>query len=242
MLEKIRFFLKGELFSPGFFGILINPFYFARKGLVKSISEFSNELSGSLLDVGCGTMPYKKLFNVTKYTGLDLDSSHARKFCDADFYYDGHTFPFEDGTFNSVLCNQVLEHVFNPDKFLLEINRVVIEGGILLLTVPFVWDEHEQPHDYARYTSFGLHALLIKNGFVILSHRKIGDDFSTICQLINVYLYKICQSWPKPFRLMFTMTIMASINLIGIILSKVLPKNPDLFLDQIILAKKDSHF
>ena len=242
MLDKIRFFLRGELFSPGFFGAFINPFYFARKGLIKSISQMSNELTGSLLDVGCGTMPYKKLFNVAKYTGLDLDSSHARKFSRADFFYDGGIFPFDDGEFNSVLCNQVLEHVFNPDQFLTEINRVLGEGGVLLLTVPFVWDEHEQPHDYARYTSFGLYALLRRNGFMVLVHKKIGADFSAICQLINAYFYKICQSWPKLLKLTFTVTIIALINLIGIIASKILPKNPDLFLDQIILAKKEPFF
>ena len=58
------------------------------------------------------------------------------------------------------MCNQVLEHVFNPDDFVREIARVLKPGGALLLTVPFVWNEHEQPYDYARYSSFGLRAFL----------------------------------------------------------------------------------
>ena len=65
----------------------------------------------------------------------------------ADRSYDGKTFPFSDGEFDAVLTSEVLEHVFNPDEFLSEINRVLRDDGVLLLTVPFVWDEHEQPFD-----------------------------------------------------------------------------------------------
>jgi len=93
------------------------------------------------------------------------------------------------------LCNQVLEHVFNPDAFLSEIYRVLKRDGKLLLTVPFVWDEHEQPSDYARYSSFGLKALLEKNGFRIIQHERIGADASILFQLINAYLYTVSAGW-----------------------------------------------
>ena len=109
----------------------------------------------------------------------------------ADYYYDGKTFPFKESEFDSVVTNQVLEHVFNPDEFLSEINRVLKINGKLLLTVPFVWDEHEQPYDYARYSSFGLKSLLEKNGFEILDLRKSVNDYSVLAQLFNAYIYKI---------------------------------------------------
>src|SRR3546814_1285445 len=86
----------------------------------------------------------------------------------ADYFYYLKKFPFESDIFNSVLCNQVLEHVFNPDDFLQEIHRVLREGGMLLLTVSFVRDEHEQPSDYARYSTYGLKSLLERNGFTVL--------------------------------------------------------------------------
>ena len=63
---------------------------------------------------------------------------------EADYFYDGQSFPFKGGSFDVVLTNQVLEHVFNPDVFLSEIHRVLTPDGVLLLTVPFLWDEHEQ--------------------------------------------------------------------------------------------------
>ena len=138
------------------------------------------------------------------------------------------------------MCNQVLEHVFNPDEFLWEINRVLKTGGKLLLTVPFVWDEHEQPYDYARYSTFGLRALLEKQGFKILQHKKLAADASIIFQMVNAYIYKIMQHLPMPVKLVFTATLIALFNILGILVAKLLPGNPDLFLDHVVLAEKIS--
>lgn len=240
MLNTLKIIYQKQNFHPTWLGVFINPFYFARSHLDKAIQTFAPSLNGKLLDVGCGSKPYKKHFtSIESYICLEIDSERARKSNVADFYYDGNHFPFAEKTFDFLLCNQVLEHVFTPDVFLQEINRVLKPNGKLLLTVPFVWDEHEQPFDYARYSSFGLQFLLEKAGFEILEHRKLGADATVLFQLINAYLFKITLSWSKYPRFLFTITIMASVNLIGIALGKILPNNPDLFLDHIVLAKKN---
>jgi SAM-dependent methyltransferase len=228
------------MFFPGWLGIFVNPFYFARSGLRDAMTEFAPMVSGRLLDVGCGSKPYQALFAVDAYIGLDIDSEASRKGGIADHFYEGDTFPFADASFDSVLCNQVLEHVFNPDKFLGEIVRVLKPGGKLLLTVPFVWDEHEQPYDYARYSSFGLRALLEKQGFKIVHHKKIGADASILFQLANAYLFKVTQGWPRSSKLLFTASVMAFVNVMGLLARRMLPDNPDLFLDHVVLAEKAS--
>ncbi len=226
------------MFFPNLLGLVINPFYFARSGLAKSIAIFAHLLKGRLLDIGCGSKPYKKLFVVDEYVGLDIDSEITRKRNLAEVLYDGKLFPLPSNSFDSALCNQVLEHVFNPDEFLSEIYRVLKPNGKLLLTLPFVWDEHEQPYDYARYSSFGLKSLLEKNGFHILDHKKIGADATIIFQLINAYIFKVIQNWPRLIRIMLTISLIALVNILGVILGWLLPKNEDLFLDQIILVEK----
>jgi SAM-dependent methyltransferase len=236
--NEMRAYFRRQMFYPGLFGVFTNPFYFARKNLVSAISEFSSSINGYLLDVGCGTKPYRSLFKVKHYRGLDIDSPNSRARGVADDLYDGTQFPYTNRAFDSVLCNQVLEHVFNPDEFLTEINRVLKPGGILLLTVPFVWDEHEQPYDYARYTSFGLHALLEKNGFKIIAHKKLAADATVIFQLANAYLFKVSRRWHRLFRFLFTISIIATVNVVGIIAGKLLPDNLDLFLDHALLAEK----
>lgn len=238
MIKQFKSFYRQQGFIPSWIGIFVNPFYIARRGLAKAMMELAPSLSGFLLDVGCGSKPYQSLFVVNKYVGLDIDSYRTRKLGIADYFYDGGMFPFEDAVFDSILCNQVLEHVFNPDSFLGEINRVLKPGGKVLLTVPFVWDEHEQPYDYARYSSFGLRTLMEKQKFRIIHHQKLEADASVIFQLSNAYLYKIVQDFPIPIKLIFTATVMATLNVLGVITAKFLPDNPDLFLDHVILAEK----
>jgi len=240
MMHLLKAYYRQQMFFPSWSGIFINPFYFARAGLRDAMMEFGPRLLGRLLDVGCGSKPYRSLLNVNIYIGLDVDNETTRKRGVADQLYDGNTFPFPDSSFDSVLCNQVLEHVFNPDPFLAEIERVLKPGGTCLLTVPFVWDEHEQPYDYARYSSFGLKYLLEKQGFQIIEHKKLAADASILFQMTNAYIYKVSQILPLPIRLALTVTVMASVNILGIFARKVLPNNPDLFLDHVVLARKSS--
>lgn len=106
--------------------------------------------------------------------------------------------------------------------------------------MPFVWDEHEQPYDYARYSSFGLRSLLEKQGLRILQHKKLGADASILFQLTNAYLFKITQGLPRPFKLLLTASVMELINVSGVLVSRLLPNNPDLYLDHVVLSEKIS--
>lgn len=237
MRNSLRRFLRTQQFAPGPAGVFVNPFFIARRALRQAIASVSGELSGRLLDVGCGTQPYRDLLSHCRYVGMDIDSPHARSLGTADVFYDGRRFPFEDASFDSVLCNQVLEHVFNPDEFLTELRRVLAPEGRLLLTVPFVWDEHEQPWDFARYSSFGLRALLERNGFELLQQRKLVSNASLLFQLIIAYLYKTLPSGPTPITLATTALVFSPLTLLGLLAGAVLPNNRDLFLDQLVLAK-----
>ena len=237
MIKAIENIVVKEQFEPTFIGIFLNPFFIARRGLLKSIKELGKEITGKTLDVGCGTKPYEKFFNSSEYIGLEIETTMNRSIKQADCFYDGKKFPFGVAEFDSVVTNQVLEHVFNPDEFLSEINRVLKTNGKLLITVPFVWDEHEQPYDYARYSSFGLKSLLEKQGFEIIKHHKSVNDFGVVIQLMNAYLYKMMHRYTI-IRQITKFTMCAVINILGIIISLVLPKNDDLYLDNIILARK----
>ena len=194
MYSLLKRYYRQQLSRPGLIGLFVNPFYFARRGLLQAVRDLSHAVRGRVLDVGCGSRPYESLFEVSKYVGLELDIPENRAADNADVYYDGLTFPFESNSFDAVVCNQVLEHVFEPDTFILEIARVLTSDGKLLLTVPFVWDEHEQPRDFCRYSSFGLTALLERNGFEVIELRKTMGDVRTIFQMLNAYLFKKTQT------------------------------------------------
>jgi SAM-dependent methyltransferase len=225
-------------FNPGVLGAFVNPFFLARRSLWAEMTGLAPMAHGRLLDVGCGSEPYRALFEVAEYVGLEIDSPESRRRGVADAYYDGGRFPFDAACFDTVLCNQVLEHVFKPDDFIAEIQRVLAPGGRLILTVPFVWDEHEQPHDYARYSSFGLRALLERHGFAVQTHHKLMADCSVLFQLLNAYLFKVLRTRSMVLNVLGTAALLAPVSLLGWALGKLLPGNPDLFLDQCVVAER----
>jgi SAM-dependent methyltransferase len=238
MLKGLKAYYMSQMMRPGLLGLFVNPFYFARHELFMAMKELAPEIRGRVLDVGCGNRPYQSLVNASEYVGLELDTPENRRSKAADAFYDGRTFPFDDRSFDGVICNQVLEHVFEPEAFVDEIRRVLKEGGRLLLTVPFVWDEHEQPRDYGRYSSFGLASLLDRHGFELLHHSKTAGNVKVLFQLVNGYIYKMTVTNSAYANLFVTLLLMAPFNLLGTVLAWITPRNPDLFLDNVVLAER----
>jgi SAM-dependent methyltransferase len=236
---KARFWR--EQYEPSLvLGLLINPFFFARRGLLQELRRHFPRLTGEVLDVGCGNKPYRAYVPAARYTGLDVDNPFTRKVAAADVFYNGDTFPLPSAAFDGVLCSQVLEHVFTPDRFLGEIHRVLRPGGTLVLTVPFLWDEHEQPHDFGRYSSFGLRALLERCGFEVVEQRKSAADFRAVTQLASAWLFKVIATRNKWINLATQLALIFPVNLIGGLLRFVLPRNPDFYLDNVVLARRRS--
>ncbi|MBI5771729.1 MAG: class I SAM-dependent methyltransferase [Verrucomicrobia bacterium] len=236
--SSLRARWERERFQPGWLGLAVNPFYHARRGIWRELGALAPRLHGELLDVGCGRKPYRSLFGVSRYVGLEVDTPVARELACADAYYDGRRFPFPDASFDCVFCSEVLEHVFTPDDFLGEVRRVLRPHGRLLLTVPFVWDEHEQPVDFARYSSFGLRALLERAGFVIEEQRKSVADARAVAQIASGWLYKATHSRRRWLRLGAQLGLIAPVNALGAVAGLILPDNPDFYLDNVVLATK----
>ncbi len=239
VIQQLIEYKKKQDFYPSLVGLVTNPFFIARRALNKNIKLLAPNITGEVIDIGCGRKPYRNLFQVSKYIGMDIEQSgHSHINEDIDVFYDGKTFPFENATFDNAICNQVLEHVFNPDEFLIETNRILKPNGYLLLTIPFSWDEHEQPFDYARYSSFGIRHLLLKHGFEVIEIKKTANNISAVFQLLNSYFYKITLTKNGFINLLIGIIYGLPINIVGSILGLILPKNNDFYLDNVILAKK----
>ena len=124
---------------------------------------------GRLLDVGCGTKPYATLFPSWEFIGIDVpDSGRPVEGKEVDAWFDGLTIPYADESFDAILCTEVLEHAVEPDRLVGEMWRVLRPGARMLVTVPFMWGEHEVPFDFRRYSREGIRGLLERRGFEIL--------------------------------------------------------------------------
>jgi SAM-dependent methyltransferase len=225
-------------FNPSFF----HPYYFIRSRLFRSIKEYAPNLGGRLLDFGCGSKPYKSIFIVDEYVGVDfVNEGHPHDDEQIDVYYDGKTIPFPDNSFDSILCSEVFEHIFNLSEILVELNRVLKPGGKILITCPFVWKEHELPHDYARYTLFALTDLLQKKNFNILLTAKSGNFIQVISQLIVLYFNDTGYSKVKKVPMLkevFEFIFFFLPNFFGTLGDRILPSKDQLYFNNIIIAEK----
>lgn len=139
----------------------------------------------SVLDIGAGDAPYRELFGHTRYVTTDWGQSMHPGVRSVDVVAPAHALPIEDGSFGLVLCTQVLEHVPEPSAVLGECFRVLEPGGRLALTVPLLWELHELPHDYYRFTEPGVQHLLHKAGFVEAMVLPRSDGFTAVAQLLR---------------------------------------------------------
>jgi SAM-dependent methyltransferase len=241
MLQRFKRFYKTQQFDPNLlWGALFNPYLIVRKCLSSHLKVIAKNIKGGLLiDIGCGSKPYEFIFDVDSYLGIDLEiSGHSHVSSKVDCFYDGKTIPFPTSHFDFALSSEVFEHVFNLDQLLQEIWRVLKFDGLLVITCPFVWAEHEVPFDFGRYTSFGIRDLLERNGFKVLSLEKSNGLISTIAQLTSAYIYQNILPTNKYARMILTPIVIAPVNLIGLLLEKILPKNQALYCNNIAVAQK----
>lgn len=111
-----------------------------------------------------------------------------------DIQYDAHALPFASASVETILCTEVLEHCYDPQKVMDEFHRILRPGGKLILTTRFIFPLHDTPHDYFRFTRFGL-AHLCRN-FASVSIVPEVQTVETIGVLLQRFVYQA--DWKIP--------------------------------------------
>ena len=161
----------------------VGPVYF--QPLEQELSSVAQYLYGHLLNAGCGSRNinnYLLANAATKITNYDIASD------DPDVIVGPlEAMPFEDGTFDSVLCNAVLEHVVDAEEAIRELARVVKPNGRIVVAVPFLQPFHACPTDFRRYTADGLTALGRRAGLDIVCVLPVHSIAQTLGWIIWEY-------------------------------------------------------
>ena len=128
------------------------------------------KLSGVVIDVGGGRHPdYFDYFDTKAVEKiLPIDASISK----IDFEKD--PLPFANASVDTVVCANVLEHVYNYCFLAGEMHRILKPGGRLAGFVPFLIQYHPDPHDYFRYTSEALKRIFEEAGFADITIHSIG--------------------------------------------------------------------
>ncbi len=166
----------------------------------RSVTEFATGLPKNtrVLDAGAGEGNYRAHFSSQRYCGLDLGvGDGAWDYSKLDVLGDLSSLPFREATFDATLNVVTLEHVREPARVIAELARVLNSGGRILIVAPHEWEEHQQPHDYFRYTRYGLRYLLERAGFRDIEVQPVGGFF----RLLSRRLLNALQFFPGPFAL-----------------------------------------
>jgi len=148
---------------------------------------------GRTLDVGAGRLAWRNLLmqHVASYFSGDVTKEHA----DLDVVLDvTHGLPFADETFDTLFCCSVLEHAPEPWGALSEMYRVLVPGGIAIVSLPFLLHLHDEPHDYYRFTRYGIQHLAERAGFRVAEMVVNGGLFHLILNLPSVVLSTIWET------------------------------------------------
>lgn len=148
-------------------------------------------LTGSMIDIGCGTKPYKEMLSpfVTEHVGVDHEATFHDK-SNIDLFGTAYEIPADNESFDSAICTAVLEHLEEPEQALRECNRVLKSGGVSIYSVPFIWHLHEEPRDFYRYTKYSLKYLFEKTGFEVLQIIPLSGFWVTFGQLFVYNIYR----------------------------------------------------
>ena len=155
----------------------LDPFEHSIEVFVRAVA--SEMPAGQLvLDAGAGECRFKSLFSHAGYVGIDFaQGDPAWNYSQLDVIGRLEQLPFPDASFDHVLSIVVLEHTPEPARVIEEFARVLKRGGMVHMVVPHMWEEHQKPFDFFRFTSGGIRYLLQTSGIRIRKIHPVGGFF-----------------------------------------------------------------
>lgn len=149
-----------------------------------SIEAFVSDVAAEVrpgarvLDAGAGEGRFKGFFAHADYVGIDFaQGDPSWDYSRLDVMARLEELPFPNNSFDHVLSIVVLEHTPQPGRVIEEFRRVLKKGGMVHIVVPHMWEEHQRPHDFFRFTSSGIRYLLEGSGIRIRKIQPVGGFF-----------------------------------------------------------------
>jgi SAM-dependent methyltransferase len=181
--------------------VRVGPVHF--QPLEQELEPVARYLSGHMLNAGCGSRDissYLRRNGVTDVTRYDIASS------DPDVRLGPlESMPFADASFDSALCNAVIEHVHDAGRAIRELARVVRKGGHIVVAVPFLQPYHAAPGDFRRYTADGLAQLGRSAGLEVIEVLPVHSFAQTFGWILWEYaqekggMLRRCAAWAIAF-------------------------------------------
>lgn len=164
-----------------------------RDAFVRRVAEGIPD-GARVLDAGAGTCKYRPLFAHCEYETQDFGQYQGKEhpYGKIDHVCDITEIPLPDGSFDWVICTEVLEHLPRPDLAVREFSRLLRPGGTLVLTAPLGSALHQEPyHFYGGFSPYWYRHFLGLNGLSILECTANGGFFKLYGQESRRFLQKL---------------------------------------------------
>jgi SAM-dependent methyltransferase len=160
-----------------------------RQHIEGALARYAIPMAGAkALDVGCGSQPFRRVFEAKgyEYTGLDTQQTPENTVhfvCPIDG-------PLPDaliaaGPFDFIFCTEVFEHVADWDAAFGNLKRLAAPGARVLITCPFFYYLHEEPYDFWRPTKYALQFFAAREGFTVLHRGELGTPWDVLGTLLG---------------------------------------------------------
>jgi len=169
------------------------------------LEKYSHLYKGVLYDLGCGESPYKSFFLDYAKQYIGVDWARCIHNTQADIAADlNKPLPIDSEVADTVISLAVLEHLCEPQIMLNEAFRILKPEGRIILQVPWQWWIHEVPHDYFRYTPYGLKYMFEKAGFQEVEVTPRSGFFTMIVMKLNYFSARFIRG-PRLLRVIIKM-------------------------------------
>jgi len=165
------------------------------------LTEFSDYIQDPVLDIGCGTKPFRNFFQgkAKNYFGLDIFSEIKRpneleRQNQIDVFGDCINLPVKSSHIGTVFSSFVIEHVFEFNQLFSEIYRVLKNDSYFILISPLMSVIHEKPYDYFRFTKYSLEHIAGRYGFKNVHIKAIGGEVLFWGHRVSVHIHKLNKS------------------------------------------------
>lgn len=190
-----RFIAGAKRLIPSALFRKLDPFEAAIQDFVKGVAA-DTPPGARVLDAGAGECRFQPMFRHASYVAIDFaQGDPSWDYSKLDVIGRLEELPFRDDAFERLLSIVVLEHTPQPGEVIGEFHRVLKRGGSVHMVVPHMWEEHQKPYDFFRFTSSGIRYLMESAGLRVKRVEPVGGFFWQLSRRLMGVLAFTQQGW-----------------------------------------------
>lgn len=172
-----------------------------RELIDKFLLSLNDRFSGVVLDIGGEAKNYRGKFSPPNDKSISWQIVNIDEDSGADIIASAYDIPLKKNYADIILITEVLEHLEKPEEALQEITRLLKPNGIMVATMPFMYQVHGDPYDFTRWTATALKNKITNAGMTVTNIEPMGGTWSVVYDTLRSQLYRSSKMNKFKFRI-----------------------------------------